>query len=76
MELQLLIRAKYSKQELDESISSYVKSGKPIPTSKELVSLGLPSRDSILKYYDNWKDPFILYQKLFEKIKGDSINGS
>ena len=69
-------RAKYSKQELDESISSYVKSGKPIPTSKELVSLGLPSRDSILKYYDNWKDPFILYQKLFEKIKGDSINGS
>ena len=65
-------RAKYSKQEVDEAISSYVKSGKPIPPSKELVSLGLPSRDSILKYYDNWKDPFILFQKLYDKIKYDS----
>lgn len=64
-------KAKYTKQEVDDAISSYVKAGNPIPPSKNLVSLGLPSRDSILKYYDDWKDPFLLFQRLYDKIKGD-----
>ena len=33
-----------------------------------LVKLGLPSRDAIMKYYEDWHEPFVFYSKLYEKI--------
>ncbi|SDB56485.1 HNH endonuclease [Ruminococcaceae bacterium FB2012] len=61
-------KAKYSKQEVDDAISKWIKDGKDIPTAKELSQLGLPSMSVILKYYENWKEPFVLYKRLFDKL--------
>ena len=41
---------------------------KIITVAKDLVKLGLPSRDVIMRYYKDWHEPFILYSKLYEKI--------
>ena len=61
-------KAKYSKQEVDDAIAKWVRSGKKIPPAKDLSKLGLPSVSVILKYYEDWKEPFILYQKLYDKL--------
>lgn len=61
-------KAKYTRAEIDNSISSYMSKGNEIPTRKELKGLGLPSAQVILKFYEDWKEPFIYYQKIFEKI--------
>lgn len=58
-------KAKYSKQEVDDSILSYLKEGKPIPSAaKQLSSLNLPSASTILKFYDDWKEPFVVFSKM------------
>lgn len=58
-------KAKYTKQEVDECILSYLKSGKPIPSSaKELSALNLPSSSTILRFYDDWKEPFVIFLKM------------
>ena len=58
-------KAKYTKQEVDECILAYLKSGKPIPLSaKELSSVSLPSSSTILRFYDNWKEPFVIFSKM------------
>ena len=58
-------KAKYTKQEVDHSILSYLKSGKPIPSAaKQLSELNLPSSSTILRFYDNWKEPFFIFQKM------------
>ena len=62
-------KAKFTKTEIDEVIINYIKNGGRIPTAaKELVSLGLPSRDAIMRYYRDWHEPFIIYSKLYEKL--------
>ena len=61
-------KAKYTKQEVDEAVANWVKSGKEIPASKNLVKFGLPSMSAILKYYEDWKEPFVIYQKLYDKF--------
>lgn len=62
-------KAKFSKKEIDDIILQYLKEGKQVPSSaKDLVSHGLPSRDSIMRYYRDWHEPFVLYSKLIEKI--------
>ena len=61
-------KAKYSKREVDDSISTWVKEGHDIPKSHELSKLGLPSRDVILRYYEDWKEPFTIYKKLYEEL--------
>ena len=61
-------KAKYSKQEVDDAIARWIKSGKDIPLAKDLSKLGLPSMSVILKYYESWKEPFILFQKLYDKL--------
>ena len=61
-------KAKYSKREVDDIISKWVKDGNTIPQIKELAKLGLPSRDVILKYYEDWKKPFYIYKKLYEEL--------
>lgn len=62
-------KAKYTKQEIDNIVLNYIKEGNSIPKSaKELVKLGLPSRDAIVRYYEDWHEPFVLYSKLYEKI--------
>ena len=61
-------KAKYTKQEVDDAIAKWVKSSKEIPTAKELSKLGLPSMSVILKYYEDWKEPFVLYKKLYDKL--------
>ncbi len=58
-------KAKYSKQEVDEIILSYIKAGNPIPSAgKKLSSLNLPSVSTILRFYDDWKEPFIIFKKM------------
>lgn len=62
-------KAKYTKQEIDNIIWLYIKNGNAIPkAAKLLVKLGLPSRDAIMKYYEDWHEPFVLYSKLYEKM--------
>lgn len=61
-------KAKYTKQEVDDAAAKWVKAGKEIPAAKELSRLGLPSMSVILKYYENWKEPFVLYRKLYDKL--------
>ena len=61
-------KAKYSKREVDDIISKWIKDGKQIPPSKDLTKLGLPSRDVILRYYEDWKQPFHIYIKLYEEL--------
>lgn len=60
-----------SKKDVDEPISKWIKAGKPIPGKNELTKNGLPSKDSILKFYNDWKEPFILYQKLYDEFRKD-----
>ncbi len=58
-------KAKYTKQELDECILTYLKKGNPIPFSaKQLSTLNLPSSSTILRFYDNWKEPFVIFLKM------------
>lgn len=61
-------KAKYTKQEVDNTVAEWIKSGKEMPAAKELSKLGLPSMSVILKYYEDWKEPFVLYRKLFDKL--------
>ena len=58
-------KAKYTKQEVDDSILMYLKEGNSIPTAaKQLSSLNLPSASTIMRFYDNWKEPFIIFMKM------------
>jgi len=58
-------KAKYTKQEVDDLILSYLKNGNPIPSSaKQLSSLNLPSSSTILRFYDDWKEPFVIFLKM------------
>lgn len=59
---------KNDKREVDDIISKWVKEGHDIPNSHELSKMGLPSRDVILRYYENWKEPFYIYKKLYEEL--------
>lgn len=61
-------KAKYTKQEVDDAVAKWIKDGNKIPTSKELRKKGLPSLSVILKYYEDWKEPFVLYRKLYDKL--------
>lgn len=61
-------KAKYSRSEIDGSISLYMRKGNTIPLRKELSELGLPSAQVILRFYENWKDPFLYYQRIYKKI--------
>ena len=60
-------KARYTKREVDDAISAWVREGNPIPKSHELTKNGLPSMAVIMKYYENWKEPFILYAKIHEE---------
>lgn len=58
-------KAKYTKQEVDDIILTYLKNGNPIPSSaKQLSSLNLPSSSTILRFYDDWKEPFVIFLKM------------
>lgn len=63
-------KSKYTKQEVDDFILSYLKAGNPIPSSaKQLSSLNLPSSSTILRFYDDWKEPFIIFSKMIDITK-------
>lgn len=62
-------RAKYSKREVDDIISKWIKEGHDMPKSHDLSKLGLPSRDVILRYYEDWREPFYIYAKLYEELR-------
>lgn len=58
-------KAKYTKQEVDDLILSYLKHGNPVPeAAKQLTELNLPSYSTILRFYDDWKEPFVLFSKM------------
>ena len=61
-------KAKYTKQEVDDIISDYVKSGKPIPKHHDLSKEGLPAASVIMRYYEHWREPFEIFQALYRKI--------
>lgn len=61
-------KAKYSKREIDDIVSKWIKEGNDIPKSHDLSKLGLPSRDVILRYYEDWREPFYIYKKLYEEL--------
>lgn len=58
-------KAIYTKQEVDEKILSYLKKGNAVPTSpKHLTELDLPSSATILRFYETWKEPFVIFSKM------------
>ena len=60
-------KAKYTKQEVDEIILAYLKSGKPIPPAAKCLSvLNLPSSSTILRFYDDWREPFVIFLKMID----------
>lgn len=61
-------KAKYTKREVDDAISAWVRDGRKIPLAKDLSKVGLPSLSVILKYYEDWKEPFYFYEKLYEEV--------
>lgn len=63
-------KAKYTKQEVDDIISDYVRSGKPIPKHHDLSKEGLPAASVIMRYYEHWREPFEIFQTLYKKIGG------
>ena len=63
----------YTKREVDDAISNWIKNGNPIPKHKDSVKVGLPSSAVILRFYKDWKEPFVLYQKLHDEVK--RVNG-
>lgn len=68
--IQTTKKAKYSKKEVDDLIISYLKGGNPIPSSaKQLSSLDLPSYSTILRFYDDWKAPFVMFLKMINMTK-------
>ena len=60
---------KYSKREVDDAISNWVLQGNDIPRVHDLSKVGLPSQSVILRFYTDWKEPFIMYQKIHEEAK-------
>lgn len=61
---------RYTKSEIDKIILEFIKAGKKPPkTPKELTKVGLPSSLAIMRYYDTWREPFIYFQKLYEKVQ-------
>lgn len=59
---------KYTKQEVDDIVSEFIKSGKPIPHYHDLKKEGLPSANVIMRYYEHWREPFEIFQALYKKI--------
>ncbi|SFU93439.1 hypothetical protein SAMN05216540_1238 [Butyrivibrio sp. M55] len=43
------------------------KFAKDIPKFKDLTKNGLPSMSSIMKFYENWKEPFFIYKKIYDE---------
>lgn len=63
-------KSKYTKSEIDKIILEFIKAGNEIPkTAKELTTVGLPSSLAIMRHYDSWREPFIYFQKLYEKVQ-------
>ena len=60
-------KASYSKKDIDDAIHGWVFGGNDIPKAKDLTKNNLPSMSSIMKYYENWKEPFILYKKIYDE---------
>ena len=60
-------KAKYTKKEVDDAVHNWVFSGKDIPKFKDLTKNGLPSMSSIMKFYENWKEPFFIYKKIYDE---------
>lgn len=60
-------KAKYEKAEVDDAILAYLKGGNAVPSAaKQLSSLGLPSASTILRFYDDWKEPFSVFAKMLD----------
>lgn len=63
-------KSKYTKGEIDKIVLEFIKAGNKIPkTAKELTKVGLPSSLAIMRHYDSWREPFIYFQKLYEKVQ-------
>ncbi len=56
-------RAAWTKKEIDDAVHNWIFSGNDVPKSHELTKLGLPSMAAIMKFYESWKEPFVIYQR-------------
>ena len=59
---------KYSKREVDDAISNWILQGNDIPRVHDLTKVGLPSQAVIMRFYKDWREPFVMYQKLHEEV--------
>lgn len=60
-------KGSYSKKEIDDAVHNWIFEGNDIPKAKDLTKNGLPSMSSIMKYYESWKEPFVLYKKIYDE---------
>jgi len=60
-------KASYTKKEIDDAIHKWVFDGNEIPKAKDLTKNGLPSMGSIMKFYESWKEPFLLYKRIYDE---------
>lgn len=65
-------KASYSKKDIDDAIHNWIFSGNSIPKAKDLTKVGLPSMSSIMKYYESWREPFIIYKKIYDEANRNS----
>lgn len=63
-------KSKFAKQEVDDLILNYLKAGNRIPkTYKELKELNLPSMATIMRFYESWREPFLIFSKILDISK-------
>ncbi|MBR1757378.1 MAG: HNH endonuclease [Lachnospiraceae bacterium] len=60
-------KASYSKKEIDDAVHRWIFSGNEIPLAKDLTKCGLPSMGSIMRFYESWREPFVLYKKIYDE---------
>jgi len=67
IKIQTTKKASYTKKEIDDAVHNWIFSGKEMPKAKDLTANGLPSMASIMKYYEHWKEPFVIYKKIYDE---------
>lgn len=60
-------KGSYSKKDIDDAVHGWIFNGNGIPKAKDLTKNGLPSMSAIMKYYESWREPFVLYKKIFDE---------
>ena len=57
----------WTKKEVDDAVHNWVFSGNDMPKAHELSKVGLPSMAAIMKFYESWREPFVIYKKIYDE---------